>query len=1199
MSRSHILMPLAHQKKTLVDAQSIPPLNSRHLVGDPVDVVTGANTDLTVDFQLRGPLPLRWRRYYDSSRNTVLCSFGWGHTHDYGRTLIYDLDGMRYTDPFGSYVSYPPLEIGEDAANAGVLLRRVTARKYELSQADEPVQVFEFSGSSDTATLRYLQQGRSRIHFRHDSHGHLYEIVDSLGRLIAVESNRDGKVLGLFLVDISDPSRRRALMVYEYDEAGNLVAGRDLYNGTVRFRWDQHNRMSCRTDRLGYSFHFAYDGEGRCVHSHGDDGLLEVFLDYQPELKTTFVRRGDGGLWTYFYDTAGTVTKIVDPYGGATCFRADETGRITEEIDPNGNATRHHRDPNGQNDYRIDPNGYVLPSAASDPDSLDPLVYRLPDTPLEWEFGNLVVRDAIEPPESDDAALRLFPASVRDAVLGRLNAGQGTAVPRPSDTPESQQTDEYQRPVEYTGPSFSERWKYDPNGNLIEHQDRDGRVSRAVYGSWNALRQQIDPLGQVTKFEHTPQGQVAKVTDPGGTVTEYHYDLKEQLVEVRQQTGNHETYLRDRASNIVEKKGTDGRTLVTWEVGPGNLDKIRIQASGEKNLFEHDGRGRITKAETPASVATFSYDDDGHILTDQRDGRGVTHEFDSQQLVKTTLFEKFDVTYGFDDSRNLIVKDPTGAEHQLKFGESGLIAKQFANGAKELCQFDWKGRCVRKILVHSVSQTAPWIREYVYSPAGDLVGCRDSERGFTKYSYDAAHRLAEDVIPDGTTRSFDFDSAGNLCAQPGLTGVATSTGNRLAAANGDRFAYNDRDHLSARSGPRGTISYVYNDLDMLARCDISGEVWTAAYDAYCRRIQKTWRGRTTAYYWDDFRLAAELRDDGSLRIYVYADEIALVPFLFLEYSGLDAEPGSGKRYYIFTNQVGVPIRVKDDAGRSCWTARIDPYGFAHIGPNSPLEMPLRFPGHYHDPETSLHYNRFRYYSPELGRYLQSDPAGQSGGINVYVYPVNPLIDADIDGLRGRGGRRSGNKGKSGPTGANARCPLGGTHSSRRMVDQMIRDGHIVIQGNKKYQNAVKRDLYRIASSQTGRKTLDTIRNSGHPTTIRNWVPGKPGNGCAGGTQPGARPPPGGTGTGAPSTVLYNPHQTGRPPGSPPDAGLNHELAHAAHNANGTNQRDSPAPSPATIKNAPNLEEHNTTMNEDNAYRRERGLPERDDYRVLP
>ncbi|MFH7397068.1 RHS repeat-associated core domain-containing protein, partial [Pseudomonas syringae group genomosp. 7] len=61
-----------------------------------------------------------------------------------------------------------------------------------------------------------------------------------------------------------------------------------------------------------------------------------------------------------------------------------------------------------------------------------------------------------------------------------------------------------------------------------------------------------------------------------------------------------------------------------------------------------------------------------------------------------------------------------------------------------------------------------------------------------------------------------------------------------------------------------------------------------------------------------------------------------------------------------------------------------------------VEHNLRFQGQYFEVETWLHYNTFRYYEPEIGRFITQDPIGLMGGFNLYQYA--PYTNGWIDPL---------------------------------------------------------------------------------------------------------------------------------------------------------------------------------------------------------
>jgi RHS repeat-associated protein len=96
-------------------------------------------------------------------------------------------------------------------------------------------------------------------------------------------------------------------------------------------------------------------------------------------------------------------------------------------------------------------------------------------------------------------------------------------------------------------------------------------------------------------------------------------------------------------------------------------------------------------------------------------------------------------------------------------------------------------------------------------------------------------------------------------------------------------------------------------------------------------------------------------------------------------------------------------QVTDEAGGIAWSGRYKAWGLAEETRSekaiwAEIRNPLRFQGQYFDVETNLHYNRYRYYDPQVGRFIGKDPIGFAGGLNVYFYAPNPTQWLDPLGL---------------------------------------------------------------------------------------------------------------------------------------------------------------------------------------------------------
>jgi RHS repeat-associated protein len=969
---------------------------------EPIDVVTGANVDEFIDFTLPAPRFI-WRRWYNSQQGQKQSNpLGWGFKHEYQHELRYDELTARYTYtdlednvvPFPSFLSDTH---SDQVVQHGYVLTRLSERRYELTTHDQPAIEFEFHEMTEPARLVRLRDEDRDFAFEYDEQAQLVGIQLDEERTVHLTYSPAG-LLNRVLLERSGQETVYVVR-YRYDDEGCLIEFRDAFDQVARYEYDRAHRMTRKTDRRGYSYRYCYDEQGRCVYTSGDDGFYEGWLKYHPEDRATVVEYSDGGSWIYEYNELRTITRIIDPYGGEQRRVVDpDTGIVTRELDPAGNPTELLYDENGALTGRRDSWGYWAPPLDVEPNPPDPLEHKVPETPLEWELGNLLTKDFIGKVSPDDPLLEEFPEVAAEIAQSQLTA---SVKERP---PVSQEKhDLLGRLIErWNEDGSTERWEYDAEGNEVLYVDGDGGRHRKEYVSWNLLDREIDPDGNSRAFKYSPTEKITQFVDAEGTVHDFKYDKKDRLVEVWRNGIRQDIYRYDEADNLIEKMDGDGRCLLKCVPGFGRLDRVRDFADGEVYQYEYNERGRITRARTCRDRMALHYDEEGRSTRDERNGLAVENEFDDGELISTTVFEKFAVEYVSWDEGSLDITDPTGRTHTFYISDDGLVLKGLANGTRELVQYDAQGRCLRKIV--RSADGARYSKQYSYSAAGDLLRVEDSWRGKIEYHCDAAHRLKIAEREDGRNELYAHDKAGNLIVQPGLDGVKIGAGNKLKQANGERFSYDHRDNVVMRESERKTTSYEYDSFDQLVGISLHGREWQADYDALGRRTRKRWSSQTTEYYWDHDRLSGEIKADGSVRVYVYADDCALVPFLYVDYASLEAAPEDGIVKYLFTNHLGVPERVEDDSGRTIWQGEVSPYGLIRIDLGRSDEVNLRFPGHYYDCETGLHYNRFRYYDPVLGCYLQCDPLGIAGGYNLYAYITNPLTDVDILGLSCTPGR---------------------------------------------------------------------------------------------------------------------------------------------------------------------------------------------------
>ncbi|MFN6337784.1 MAG: RHS repeat-associated core domain-containing protein, partial [Cyanobacteriota bacterium] len=580
---------------------------------------------------------------------------------------------------------------------------------------------------------------------------------------------------------------------------------------------------------------------------------------------------------------------------------------------------------------------------------------------------------------------------------------------------------------------------------VIEFLTAAGGTTQLNFTDSGLLQKLQDPLGQNLLLDYNSKGELIKITAPGNLVTQFAYDdrgrlIKEtdplnQVVEysytgslpfataVRDQNGKKTDYVYNSAGELIKVVQPDG-SAVQYERGlSGDVIKV-IEASGDTFQFQYDAKGNITKkAFQDGTSQQFTYRADG-LLASIIDAKGTTtFEYDStNRLQKITDAKQRFVAYTYDSQgRRSSLTTETGHRVNYEYDTKGRLAKLTdKNGQMQVAySYDTDGRLSKETNGNGTSTL------YGYNLADQLISITNysatgSINSYANYTYDAIGQQSSVTTADGKW-AYQYDATGQLIkavkdySDANLVDLDLrynydSAGNRSSSTvNGSLTSYTVN-QLNQYTQV-GDKSYQYDADGNLTRIAGGGQVWTFGYNSENRLVSATTPHGSFVYDYDALGNRSAVvtngqRTDFLMDPFGWGDVIgeynaAGAPTAnYLHGIGLVSQVKTGgEAFYYDSDAIGSTIGLSDKTGVYKNQYSYLPFGES-LSKSEATANPFEYVGQWGvmDDDSGLDYMRARYYTPSTGGFMNRDPMGQEGGLNLYSYAINkPISFIDPEG----------------------------------------------------------------------------------------------------------------------------------------------------------------------------------------------------------
>jgi RHS repeat-associated protein len=718
--------------------------------------------------------------------------------------------------------------------------------------------------------------------------------------------------------------------------------GRVLDSGATQletFQYNSSGNVTQATDAAGrqWTYTYAANGIDRLTTSNTTNGsqLLETRTYNTDHLPLT-VTSANGKTAHYKYNVGGQVTRYTDPLGNATTLNYDSDGRLKSIQGAISTAK-----------YTLAYDNVSRIASVTDP-------------------AGATVHYAY------DAADRQTQATYPDGTTTKMAY---TLLDLTSSTDRLSQKTQY---------------AYDADRELISTKDPNGNITQQGYSLAGKLNSITDPNGHATTFALDDQSRIAAKQFANGTSLNIVYENSRSLVgtitDALSQTKDY-TYNADNTLATISYSAYQATPNVSFTYDP-NYQRPTSMTDGVGTTFyayypvssPELGANQLQSVTSPIAgtfntdLIVYSYDALNRVVGTTINGVTQSIGFDALGRVSSAsnLLDSF--TYGYSDGTSRVagVSSNAGPTAALSyFGPTGNeLLEQLNytthNGGTSLAQFGYTYNSDNLVKSLTVSSPSAQTTAYGYDTANRLVsGLIGTGSPQYMYGYDHASNLTS-IKPNGATESFSYSNTNTITA-----GSYDANGSPSSLA-GNSYKWDGENrlvHFGSAANNTGS-SFIYDGLGRLVRVvDTHGGAITGDHSyTWCESVRCLAHDNTQA---------------NSPVSTQYFDQGAII---------------GGNSYYYVKDQLGSVTHLVSTTGSITSQFSYDPYG-NRTAVSGTVVPDIGYGGYFYHAVSGLDFTLHRAYDPVHARWLNRDPIGEAGGVNLFAYADgNPVTNTDPSGL---------------------------------------------------------------------------------------------------------------------------------------------------------------------------------------------------------